>query len=280
MSLIVNINPVPWKILELVKARILKNRAQKKKQGMNWSTNDVKRAMALQPNPLSKRKKQEPSFMIDNEINLILKDLGPNGMYAWETDNITANMSCEWSTIDNDFTIKLQHDLPFMEERPPYFNETMAIYVAYYYTAASLKNNVYTFVLVSMESVPWTDISQVPYVYKQKFRKAISFATYPSDAEPDQDFIAIMSSSAALSFSYIPNPGAGLQPGATYFDFPTSEDWSIMEADPSLPDQGPFGSIKPKWLSARFENLFAYENYIKHTTYYNNRPQDSADGVF
>jgi hypothetical protein len=63
MSLIVNINPVPWKILDLVKARILKNRATKKKQGINWSTDGVKRGMALQPRPVSKRREQEPSFI-------------------------------------------------------------------------------------------------------------------------------------------------------------------------------------------------------------------------
>ena len=32
MSLIVDINPVPWEILEQVKARILKNRAKKQKR--------------------------------------------------------------------------------------------------------------------------------------------------------------------------------------------------------------------------------------------------------
>lgn len=61
MSLIVQINPVPWKILELVKARILKNRAKKAKKGMDWS--DVKRQMSLQPGPLSRRRKDEPSFV-------------------------------------------------------------------------------------------------------------------------------------------------------------------------------------------------------------------------
>jgi hypothetical protein len=70
MSLIVDINPVPWKILDLVRARILKNRAKKKKQGMNWSTDEVKRAMALQPHPLSKLRKEEPSFIFDNSISI------------------------------------------------------------------------------------------------------------------------------------------------------------------------------------------------------------------
>jgi len=77
MSLIVNINPVPWKILDLVKARILKNRATKKKQGINWSTDGVKRDMALQPRPLSKRRKQEPSFIPSDNVGWLLIPSGP-----------------------------------------------------------------------------------------------------------------------------------------------------------------------------------------------------------
>jgi hypothetical protein len=68
MSLIVKINPVPWKILELVKARILKNRAKQKKQGIDWSKDQMKQAMSLPPQPLLKRKKQEPSFVPDNTM--------------------------------------------------------------------------------------------------------------------------------------------------------------------------------------------------------------------
>ena len=63
MSLIIDINPVPWKILDLVRARILRNRAKKAKKGMDWSKETLKREMSLQPGPLSRRKRDEPSFI-------------------------------------------------------------------------------------------------------------------------------------------------------------------------------------------------------------------------
>lgn len=63
MSLIIDINPVPWKILDLVRARILKNRAKKAKKGVDWSKETMKREMSLQPGPLSRRKRDEPSFI-------------------------------------------------------------------------------------------------------------------------------------------------------------------------------------------------------------------------
>jgi hypothetical protein len=63
MSLIVDINPVPWKILDLVKARILKNRAKKAKKGLDWSKETLRREMALTPAPLISRKRDEPSFI-------------------------------------------------------------------------------------------------------------------------------------------------------------------------------------------------------------------------
>jgi hypothetical protein len=62
MSLIVQINPVPWKILDLVKARILKNRAKKAKKGIDWSKETLRREMRLQPVSLLSRKREEPSF--------------------------------------------------------------------------------------------------------------------------------------------------------------------------------------------------------------------------
>jgi len=61
MSLIVDINPVPWEILELVKARILKNRAKRQPQEQ---LGELKRAMSLRHGPLSrKRREEEPSFV-------------------------------------------------------------------------------------------------------------------------------------------------------------------------------------------------------------------------
>ena len=70
MSLIIDINPVPWKILDLVRARILKNRAKKAKKGMDWSKETMKREMALQPGPLSSRKRDEPSFIPGSQVDV------------------------------------------------------------------------------------------------------------------------------------------------------------------------------------------------------------------
>ena len=70
MSLIIDINPVPWKILDLVRARILKNRAKKAKKGMDWSKETMKREMSLQPGPLSRRKRDEPSFIPGGQVDV------------------------------------------------------------------------------------------------------------------------------------------------------------------------------------------------------------------
>ena len=70
MSLIIDINPVPWKILDLVRARILKNRAKKAKKGVDWSKETMKREMALQPGPLSRRKRDEPSFIPGSQVDV------------------------------------------------------------------------------------------------------------------------------------------------------------------------------------------------------------------
>jgi len=63
MSLVVELYPVPWKILDLVKARILKNRAKKAKKGLDWSKETLRREMALTPAPLISRRRDEPSFV-------------------------------------------------------------------------------------------------------------------------------------------------------------------------------------------------------------------------
>jgi hypothetical protein len=88
MSLIVDINPVPWKILDLVRARILKNRAKKAKKGMDWSQETIKREMSLQPGPLSKRKRDEPSFVAGGETYIIqgTKETAESGtqIFTWK----------------------------------------------------------------------------------------------------------------------------------------------------------------------------------------------------
>ena len=81
MSLIIDINPVPWKILDLVRARILKNRAKKAKKGMDWSKETLKREMSLQPGPLSRRKREEPSFVPGARIHYSITILDENYDY-------------------------------------------------------------------------------------------------------------------------------------------------------------------------------------------------------
>jgi hypothetical protein len=78
MSLIVDINPVPWEILELVKARILKNRSKRQPQEQ---LGELKRAMSLRPGPLSrKRREEEPSFVSSEETPYIVVVTG--GQYG------------------------------------------------------------------------------------------------------------------------------------------------------------------------------------------------------
>ena len=81
MSLIVQINPVPWKILDLVKARILKNRAKKAKKGIDWSKETMRREMVLPPAPLISRKKDEPSFTSSGSIHYSISILDRNTEY-------------------------------------------------------------------------------------------------------------------------------------------------------------------------------------------------------
>jgi hypothetical protein len=81
MSLIVDINPVPWKILDLVRARMLKNRAKKAKKGVDWSKETLRREMSLQPGPLSRRRKDEPSFTPSGSVHYSITILDRNTEY-------------------------------------------------------------------------------------------------------------------------------------------------------------------------------------------------------
>ena len=72
MSLILEVYPVPWKILDLIKARILKNRAKKAKKGLDLGE-DLKQMMSLRPGPLSRRRKDEPSFINSTNIKYTLE---------------------------------------------------------------------------------------------------------------------------------------------------------------------------------------------------------------
>ena len=93
MSLILDVYPVPWKILERVKARILKNRAKKTKKAVDWS--DVKREMSLQPGPLSRRRRDEPSFVLGGQV-----DVGVGWLHIGQNYSVlenTQNYDPTWS---------------------------------------------------------------------------------------------------------------------------------------------------------------------------------------
>jgi hypothetical protein len=62
MSLIVDINPVPWEILEQVKARLLKNRAKKQKRQPE-KPGELRRVMQADNGILAKQRWEEPSFI-------------------------------------------------------------------------------------------------------------------------------------------------------------------------------------------------------------------------
>jgi len=96
MSLIVDINPVPWRILDLVKARILKNRAKKAKKGTDWSKETLKREMSLRPGPLISKRRDEPSFLSGRQVAVGVgwSDIGYN--YTFVSDNYQ-NFDTGWS---------------------------------------------------------------------------------------------------------------------------------------------------------------------------------------
>ena len=62
MSLIVDINPVPWEILEQVKARLLRNRAKKQKRQPEKGK-VLRRVMQMDNGILAKQRWEEPSFI-------------------------------------------------------------------------------------------------------------------------------------------------------------------------------------------------------------------------
>jgi hypothetical protein len=62
MSLIVDINPVPWEILDLVRARILKNRAKKQRRQPE-KPGELRRVMQVDNGILAKQRWEQPSFI-------------------------------------------------------------------------------------------------------------------------------------------------------------------------------------------------------------------------
>ena len=79
MSLIVDINPVPWEILDLVRARILKNRAKKQKRQPEKGK-ELRRVMQVDNGILAKQRWEEPSFILSEPIFRISVDL------EWDKD--------------------------------------------------------------------------------------------------------------------------------------------------------------------------------------------------
>jgi hypothetical protein len=67
MSLIVDINPVPWEILDLVKARILKNRANRQKRQPE-KPGELRRVMQVDNGLLAKQRWEEPSFIFGGDF--------------------------------------------------------------------------------------------------------------------------------------------------------------------------------------------------------------------
>ena len=72
MSLIVDVYEVPWKILALVKARILANREREAKYGFDWSAKTMREEMRLQPIQPVKRKKMESAFVGSTGVKWLL----------------------------------------------------------------------------------------------------------------------------------------------------------------------------------------------------------------
>lgn len=68
MSLIIDINPVPWEILDRVKARLLKNRANRQKRQPEKGK-ELRRVMRVDNGILAKQRWEEPSFIAgDNRV--------------------------------------------------------------------------------------------------------------------------------------------------------------------------------------------------------------------
>jgi hypothetical protein len=100
MSLVVELYPVPWKILDLVKARILKNRAKKAKKGLDWSKETLRREMALSPAPLISRRRDEPSFF------------GSDMFFAiWFGGYVRLSLDGGYTQISTRFTVKLNNQI-------------------------------------------------------------------------------------------------------------------------------------------------------------------------
>ena len=114
MSLIVDINPVPWEILDLVKARILKNRAKKgkekgksrDKEGRQGLIDGAARRRPIQRpvGLLAKQRKDEPNFILSGDtayIAFIRKYAYlPHDSYSIKLNGIPSG-NIDFSAIEN-----------------------------------------------------------------------------------------------------------------------------------------------------------------------------------
>ena len=92
MSLIVDINPVPWEILEQVKARLLKNRAKKQKRQPEKGK-DLRRVMQVDNGILAKQRWEEPSFIADNDVPFVIIANGNISRGNYINDNFTIKLN-------------------------------------------------------------------------------------------------------------------------------------------------------------------------------------------
>jgi hypothetical protein len=85
MSLIVDINPVPWEILDLVRARILRNRAKKQKRQPEKGK-ELRWVMQVDNGILAKQRWEEPGFIsgggVHYSISIIDEDDGYSTLYG------------------------------------------------------------------------------------------------------------------------------------------------------------------------------------------------------
>ena len=95
MSLIVDINPVPWEILEQVKARLLKNRAKKQKRQPEKGK-DLRRVMQVDNGILAKQRWEEPSFIGER-----------NRVFAVRAGGYTSNSGSGVRQMPVSYTIKI-----------------------------------------------------------------------------------------------------------------------------------------------------------------------------
>jgi hypothetical protein len=91
MSLIVDINPVPWEILDLVKARILKNRANRQKRQPE-KPGELRRVMQVDNGLLAKQRWEEPSFILENIVKSIVIEysMPPSSTPGLSIDTLTS----------------------------------------------------------------------------------------------------------------------------------------------------------------------------------------------